>query len=153
VRLRRRKADGGFCKRSARVSRAQNTKSRAKSLGDFANEKRGSARYSRARRCVAATVCFQSRSRRRSMARLRLLLDLELGQGGLAELGRYLRSPRRAGQANREDHAWPVRNLHRVRLGYEVGDGSDRWGPPGSDTGGWASSAVEEERGDAGAGA
>jgi hypothetical protein len=87
------------------------------------------------------------------MARLRQLLDLELGQGGLAELGRYLRPPRRAGQANREDHAWPVRNLHRVRLGYEVGDGSDRWGPPGSDTGGWASSAVEEERGDAGAGA
>jgi len=31
--------------------------------------------------------------------------------------------------------AWPVRKPHRVRLGYEVGDGSDRWAPPGSDTG------------------
>ena len=26
-----------------------------------------------------------------------------------------------------------MRKLHRVQLGYEVGDGSDRWAPPGSE--------------------
>ena len=130
----------------------ENTKSRAKSLGDFANEKRGSARYSRARRCVAATVCFRNRSRRRSMARLRRLLDLELGQGGLAELGRYLRPPRRAGQANREDHARPLLNSGRLRLRHEVEDAADRWAPPVGDSGRGPALLVEEERGLLGAG-
>ena len=86
------------------------------------------------------------------MARLRRLLDLELGQGGLAELGRYLRPPRRAGQANREDHARPLLNSGRLRLRHEVEDAADRWAPPVGDSGRGPALLVEEERGLLGAG-
>ena len=81
------------------------------------------------------------------MARLRRQLDLELGQGGLAELGRYLRPPRRAGQANCEDHARPCSNSGRLRLRHEVEDAADRWAPPVGDSGRGTRLAVEEERG------
>jgi len=57
-----------------------------------------------------------------------------VGQGGLAELGRYLRPPRHAGQANREDHARPFPTRDGVRLRHEVGDESDRWAPPFCDS-------------------
>ena len=69
------------------------------------------------------------------------------GRGLRRSGGRYLKPPRRARQASRRDRAWPVRNLHRFQLGYEVGDGSDRWAPPGSDTGrGLALSATAAKR-------
>ena len=45
------------------------------------------------------------------------------------------------------DCVWPVRSLGGVRLRHEVGDGTNRWAPPGSDTGrGPALSAIAAER-------
>ena len=83
--------------------------------------------------------CFSTKTTRR--------LVLGLGRGLRRSGGRYLKPPRRARQASHGDRVWPVRNLHRVQLGYEVGDGSDRWAPPSSDTGrGPALSVTAAER-------
>ena len=72
-----------------------------------------------------------------------------VGQGGLAELGCYLRPPRRAGQANREGHARPFPTHDGVRLRHEV-ETSPTGGPHLSATQGRRTrSAVEEERGEA----
>ena len=69
------------------------------------------------------------------------------GRGLRRSGGRYLKPPRRARQASRRDRAWPVRNLHRVQLGYEGGDGTDRWAPPGSDSGRETCLSVKERGG------
>ena len=90
---------------------AESTKTRERKLGEVARTIGSSAWSLRGQSFGAAEFRARRGSRRRSMARLRRLLDLELGQGGLAELGRYLRPPRRAGQANREDHARPLLKL------------------------------------------
>ena len=67
--------------------------------------------------------------------RTRLLLALGSGRGSRRGRGCYLRGSRLAGQANTEDPCGRCSIPGRVRLGHEVGEGSDRWAPPVGDLG------------------